>query len=217
MSKEVISSRGGPKVKRHPFSRLAFLRGRGLEEADSDTIGGLQGNLRLQARILRSRLARDDILEALQDPHDRVGDLGNGELLADADARAHAEGNVAPRLGLPVEPSVRIERERVGVGRVEIGAAVQVDGGVCDRGVFEDAHGLGPGRPAATGQGRVAQCDADIQRDGGIETECFIDRVLCFLCQPVHLLDGSRPPGSARLRLLEDISYPSDLRRSARC
>lgn len=127
---------------------LVSSRDRGLEEADSNSIGGLQGDLRLQARILLSRLGRDDILEALQDPHDRVGDLGDGELLADADARTHAEGNVVRRLGLPVEPSVRIERERVGV---EIGASVQVDGGVCHHGVFEDAHGLDPGWPPATG------------------------------------------------------------------
>lgn len=87
------------------------------------------------------------MLKALQDAHDRIPDLGRGELLADADAGTHAEGDIVPRLlGLPANPSVRVECERVGV---EIGAPVQVDGGVGNDGVFEDPHRQGPGRAAA--------------------------------------------------------------------
>lgn len=89
------------------------------------------------------------MLKPLQDAHHRVPDLGGGELLADADPRSHAEGDVVPRPGLPVEPSVRIECERVGRGGVEVFASVQVHGRVRDDGVFEDPHWEGPARPAA--------------------------------------------------------------------
>lgn len=97
------------------------------KKKNANAIGRLQYNLRLQAQVRFDVGSRHDF-KALQDPHNRVADLGRGELLAQTDAGTDAEGDVVPRRRLPVEPSVRVECERGGVRRVEIVAPVQVDG-----------------------------------------------------------------------------------------
>jgi len=112
-----------------------------------------------------------DPVVALEQTRQDVAHLSQGELLADADARATVEWDVLPRLGLPREPAVRAEGldvgELFGHGRVQVGAALHHEGAVADGGVLEDGDGLGAVGAAAAGEGCVFQGHADAEKGGG--------------------------------------------------
>lgn len=65
----------------------------------------------------------------LEHAHDHVTHLCEGELLADADARAAVEGNVSPGLRCPVVPSLGAECRDVwevgGGGWIVVGIALE--------------------------------------------------------------------------------------------
>ena len=64
------------------------------------------------------------------------------------------------------------------LGRVDVGPVLEDERAVADRRVFEDGEGLRAVGPAAAGERRVGQRDADVVGDDGVEAQRLVERVL---------------------------------------
>ena len=130
---------------------------------------------------LEHRITVLDPGKRLHDLHDGVAHLRQGQLLARADPRSSAEGEIAPEPRPQLLPPLRAERVRV--VSEQISAPVQRIEAKGDDVAFPHVYRGGPaaGWAAAGGEDRIAKRHARVRADGRVQPEGLVDRVLEIL------------------------------------
>lgn len=93
------------------------------------------------------------------------------KLTAKTEPGAAVEGHVAPADVRQLGPFPAFRAEVVGVGAVQVPAPVQVVGHEAHADALRDEHWVLADRSAATGQVGGPGRDAEVDGDGGVETE----------------------------------------------